>query len=56
MDNIESSVKQILNRCNDCPKAYDFTCSGANASRCNEEKEKQLQILSKEIKERQKHL
>ena len=28
--------------CNDCPKAYDFTCSGADVKKCEQEKQKLL--------------
>ena len=28
--------------CNECPKAYDFTCSGADAKKCEQEKQKLL--------------
>lgn len=31
---------KYMHWCDDCPKAYDFTCSGADAKRCEEEKNK----------------
>jgi hypothetical protein len=28
--------------CNECPKAHNFTCSGADAKKCEQEKQKLL--------------
>lgn len=28
--------------CNECPKAHEFTCSGADAKKCEQEKQKLL--------------
>lgn len=33
-------VYKYLHWCDDCPKAYDFTCSGANAKKCEEARNK----------------
>lgn len=45
-----SWFKNHFSKCADCNKAYDFTCSGANASKCNAYKEA-IVALSKEIEE-----
>ena len=41
-DEAKGLRQQYLDFCNDCSKAYDFTCSGADAKSCNEEKKKLL--------------
>ncbi|MBQ9298356.1 MAG: hypothetical protein IJ223_04945 [Clostridia bacterium] len=33
--------------CNECPKMYDFSCSGANASKCQIKKDKILAEIKK---------
>ena len=38
----ENLIRKYMQWCQDCPKAYDFTCSGASAKKCEEEKEKLL--------------
>lgn len=30
--------KQYIHFCDECPKVYDFTCSGADSKRCEKEK------------------
>lgn len=41
-----SEIKDLLNKyvhfCDDCPKAYDFTCSGSDAEKCGKEKQEIL--------------
>lgn len=34
--------------CSSCPKAYDFTCSGRDAKKCNEQKEAFLRSVRHE--------
>lgn len=44
--NMTDEAKELYRRykqwCDECPKAYDFTCSGASAERCRQEKRKLL--------------
>ena len=54
--NLTNKVKDLQRQyeqfCNDCSKAYDFTCSGTNAKVCEEKKNKILKKIL-EIKEEQ---
>ena len=34
--------RKYMQWCNDCPKAYDYTCSGADAKRCEAERKKRI--------------
>ncbi len=35
-DNVlQELLRQYKHFCDDCPKAYDFTCSGADAKKCD---------------------
>lgn len=38
----EDILYQFFHWCDDCSKAYDFTCSGADASLCETKKNKLL--------------
>ena len=38
----EELRRQYLQFCDGCTKAYDFTCSGADAEKCNKRKEELL--------------
>lgn len=51
-DEVKELQRQYEQFCNDCPKAYDFICSGANAKACEEKKN---EILRK-ILERKENL
>jgi hypothetical protein len=50
-DEVEELQKQYEQFCNNCSKAHDFTCSGANAKACEEKKNEILKKIF-EIKER----
>lgn len=36
------TYEKYVHFCDECPKAYDFTCSGADSLRCDKEKSKLL--------------
>lgn len=36
------AYEKYVHFCDECPKAYDFTCSGADSLRCDKEKSKLL--------------
>ena len=38
----QEAIYDYLHFCDECPKAHDFTCSGADVNRCEKEKEKLL--------------
>lgn len=44
IQNMEDTEKYRLYMqwCNECPKAHDFTCSGVDAKKCEQEKQKLL--------------
>lgn len=50
--NLTNEVKELQRQyeqfCNNCPKAYDFTCSGADAKACEE----QIEQIKKKDKEK----
>ena len=50
-DEVKELQRQYEQFCNDCPKAYDFTCSGANAKVCEEKKNEILKKILKIQKE-----
>ena len=37
--------RQYMQFCSECPKAHDFTCSGANAAACEVKKQSLLQKI-----------
>jgi hypothetical protein len=40
-------IRLYLQFCDNCPKAYDFTCSGANIKECQKEKDKIVKEIIK---------
>ena len=44
-DEVKELQRQYDQFCNDCPKAYDFTCSGANVKICEEKKNEILKKI-----------
>lgn len=44
-DEARNLQRQFRKWCDECPKAHDFTCSGADAKRCEAEKDKLLTRL-----------
>ena len=47
---IQEIIFDYYHFCQECPKAYDFTCSGFDSNKCQEEKKKLLTKLKKLIK------
>lgn len=39
---VNALIYQYMHFCDECNKAYDFTCSGANAKKCEVAKNKLL--------------
>ena len=35
----QEKIRILHQWCSNCSKAYDFTCSGKNAQKCNEQKD-----------------
>ena len=44
---MDTLVYQYIHFCDNCPKAYDFTCSGADSKKCEEVKAKLLEKIKK---------
>lgn len=38
----ENAVYDFMHYCDTCSKAYDFTCSGADTAKCEEDKQRIL--------------
>ena len=49
IDDIKENRRLYNQFCSDCPKAYDFTCSGINAINCEREKSKLLDAIKLDI-------
>ena len=41
-ESTQENYRKYTQWCQECPKAYDYTCSGADASRCEKEKQEFL--------------
>lgn len=41
-DEKNEAIRKFMQYCNECPKASDFTCSGADAAKCLKEREEEL--------------
>lgn len=39
---MNDTKRKYMQWCNDCPKAYDYTCSGADAKRCDAERKARI--------------
>ena len=48
-DGQREAMYKFKHFCDDCPKNYDFTCSGADAKKCEEQKSKLLEGYSKTV-------
>ena len=46
-EQIQKLYDDYMHYCEECPKAYDFTCSGADARKCEKEKKKLLEKIKK---------
>ena len=46
-EQIQNLYYDYMHYCDECPKAHDFTCSGADAEKCEKEKEKLLEKIKK---------
>lgn len=44
-DTAKELMRQYVQFCDRCPKAYDFTCSGENARECDEKKQALLDSI-----------
>ena len=46
---IQNLYYDYMHYCEECPKAYDFTCSGADARKCEKEKENMKKFFRNKI-------
>lgn len=53
-ERIIEAKRKFMHRCDECPKAHDFTCNGAEAQSCTEnavnELKKVIELVSSEQK------
>lgn len=48
-ETIRDAIYDYMHFCDECPKAYYFTCSGADAKKCEKEKNKLFDLIKELI-------